>query len=97
MNMTKNFYCNYSVGSGHYTAYGSHDGHRYHFNDSTVTLPEEETVVKAKAYILFYVERPDKAASDATASETAVCVKTASELAASDSVAMGTADLETDS
>ncbi|XP_062317513.1 ubiquitin carboxyl-terminal hydrolase 3 isoform X1 [Osmerus eperlanus] len=85
------------VGSGHYTAYGSHEGHWYHFNDSTVTLTEEETVVKAKAYILFYVERPDKAASHATASETAVCVKTASDLAAVDSAAMGTAVLETDS
>lgn len=45
------------VGSGHYTAYGSHEGRWYHFNDSTVTLTSEEAVRKAKAYILFYVER----------------------------------------
>uniref|UniRef100_A0A669BQM9 Ubiquitin carboxyl-terminal hydrolase n=1 Tax=Oreochromis niloticus TaxID=8128 RepID=A0A669BQM9_ORENI len=45
------------VGSGHYTAYGSHEGRWYHFNDSTVTLTNEDTVRKAKAYILFYVER----------------------------------------
>ncbi|XP_045068721.1 ubiquitin carboxyl-terminal hydrolase 3 isoform X2 [Coregonus clupeaformis] len=48
------------VGSGHYTAYGRRDDRWYHFNDSTVTLTEEETVVKAKAYILFYTERPDQ-------------------------------------
>lgn len=44
------------IGSGHYTAYGSHEGRWYHFNDSTVTLANEEAVTKAKAYILFYVE-----------------------------------------
>lgn len=42
------------IGSGHYTAYGSHEGRWYHFNDSTVTLTNEEAVTKAKAYILFY-------------------------------------------
>uniref|UniRef100_A0A667YW45 Ubiquitin carboxyl-terminal hydrolase n=1 Tax=Myripristis murdjan TaxID=586833 RepID=A0A667YW45_9TELE len=52
------------VGSGHYTAYGSHEGRWYHFNDSTVTLTDEHAVRKAKAYILFYVKRPTKAGSD---------------------------------
>ncbi|XP_031420691.1 ubiquitin carboxyl-terminal hydrolase 3 isoform X2 [Clupea harengus] len=47
------------VGSGHYTAYGSNEGRWYHFNDSTVTLTDEATVRKAKAYILFYVARTE--------------------------------------
>ena len=55
------------VGSGHYTAYGCHEGRWYHFNDSTVTVSSEDTVRKAKAYILFYVERPAKADAAAAA------------------------------
>ncbi|XP_051740495.1 ubiquitin carboxyl-terminal hydrolase 3 isoform X2 [Ctenopharyngodon idella] len=48
------------IGSGHYTAYGRHEGRWYHFNDSTVTLVSEEAVLKAKAYILFYTEHSDQ-------------------------------------
>ncbi|XP_054896096.1 ubiquitin carboxyl-terminal hydrolase 3 [Poeciliopsis prolifica] len=58
------------VGSGHYTAYGSHEGHWYHFNDSTVTLTNEDTVKKAKAYILFYVERTVQEALDTDSTPT---------------------------
>lgn len=52
------------VGSGHYTAYGIHEGRWYHFNDSTVTLTSEDAVRKAKAYILFYVEKAERVVSD---------------------------------
>lgn len=48
------------IGSGHYTAYGRHEGQWYLFNDSTVTLVSEEAVLKAKAYILFYTEHSDR-------------------------------------
>ncbi|KAM6937534.1 ubiquitin carboxyl-terminal hydrolase 3 [Xenentodon cancila] len=57
------------VGSGHYTAYGSHEHRWYHFNDSTVTLTNEDAVRKAKAYILFYVERTGVVASDKVATD----------------------------
>lgn len=52
------------MGSGHYTAYGINEGRWYHFNDSTVTLTNEDAVRKAKAYILFYVEKAEQVASD---------------------------------
>lgn len=45
------------AGSGHYTAYATHEGQWYHFNDSTVTACEAETVMRCKAYIMFYVRR----------------------------------------
>lgn len=45
------------VGSGHYTAYATHGGCWHHFNDSNVTVCEEDTVANSNAYILFYVRR----------------------------------------
>lgn len=74
------------VGSGHYTAYGSHEGRWYHFNDSTVTLTNEDTVRKAKAYILFYVERTGQVPSDTSASNSTAASKPAADTAAVDSV-----------
>lgn len=42
------------VTSGHYTTYGQRNGHWYHFNDATVKACSEQTVLKQKAYLLFY-------------------------------------------
>uniref|UniRef100_A0A7N9AUQ7 Ubiquitin carboxyl-terminal hydrolase n=1 Tax=Mastacembelus armatus TaxID=205130 RepID=A0A7N9AUQ7_9TELE len=74
------------VGSGHYTAYGSHEGRWYHFNDSTVTLTNEDTVKKAKAYILFYVEKSGELASDKTATNSTATNKPAVDTASTNSV-----------
>lgn len=75
------------VGSGHYTAYGSHEDRWYHFNDSTVTLTSEDAVRKAKAYILFYVERAERVASGAAAARLAADVT--QDTAAGDEVPTG--------
>lgn len=87
------FVCVNRVGSGHYTAYGSHEGHWYHFNDSTVTLTNEDTVRKAKAYILFYVEKAgeeqvvsDKPAVDNICPEAAAPDKVSADDVATDMV-----------
>ncbi|KAI3371293.1 hypothetical protein L3Q82_023910 [Scortum barcoo] len=74
------------VGSGHYTAYGSHEGRWYHFNDSTVTLTNEDAVRKAKAYILFYVERTEQVASDKATTDRTATNKPGVDAAATDSV-----------
>ncbi|KAL5004403.1 hypothetical protein ScPMuIL_017859 [Solemya velum] len=48
------------AGSGHYTSYAVHEDTWYHFNDSTVTACDIDTVARCKAYILFYVRREIK-------------------------------------
>lgn len=78
--------CVHRVGSGHYTAYGSHEGRWYHFNDSTVTLTNEDTVKKAKAYILFYVERTGQVALDKIPSDSTSAIQPEVDTAATDCV-----------
>lgn len=80
------YVCLHRVGSGHYTAYGSHEGRWYHFNDSTVTLTNEDTVKKAKAYILFYVESTGQVTADKTATNSTSTIKPAVDSAAMDGV-----------
>lgn len=45
------------AGSGHYTTYARHDGAWYNFNDSTVSLTSEDSIVHCKSYILFYTRQ----------------------------------------
>ena len=48
------------AGSGHYTAFGTKNSNWYHFNDSTVSTADPNTVKHCKAYILFYIQREFK-------------------------------------
>ena len=51
------FFSYFRAGSGHYTAFGTKNSNWYHFNDSTVSVADPETVKHSKAYILFYIQR----------------------------------------
>lgn len=84
------------VGSGHYTAYGSHEDRWYHFNDSTVTLTNEDAVRKAKAYILFYVERAEQAAPG-NATTTRPATEVTQDTAAGDKVPPGSVSMDIES
>lgn len=85
------------VGSGHYTAYGSHEDRWYHFNDSTVTLTNEDAVRKAKAYILFYVERAEQAAPGNAATTTRPATEVTQDTAAGDNVPPGSVLMDIES
>lgn len=85
------------VGSGHYTAYGSHEDRWYHFNDSTVTLTNEDAVRKAKAYILFYVERAEQAAPGNTTTTTRPATEVTQDTAAGDNVPPGSVSMDIES
>uniref|UniRef100_A0A8C2WFT1 ubiquitinyl hydrolase 1 n=1 Tax=Cyclopterus lumpus TaxID=8103 RepID=A0A8C2WFT1_CYCLU len=84
------------VGSGHYTAYGSHESQWYHFNDSTVSLTNEDIVRKAKAYILFYVARTEQVASDKTATNKPAVDTAATDSGPSEEVAQDKVAVDTD-
>lgn len=55
-------FCNLRLraGSGHYTTYARHEGAWYNFNDSAVSLSNEDVISHCKGYILFYTRQyPD--------------------------------------
>ncbi|XP_065058789.1 ubiquitin carboxyl-terminal hydrolase 15-like [Rhopilema esculentum] len=51
------------MGGGHYTAYckNFYDGKWYYFDDSSVSIADENQIVSKAAYVLFYTRRKDPA------------------------------------